>query len=116
MLLPDRGGAPEKLLYVAEGFATAATVHEATGSAVAFTFNANNLKSIAKALREKFANLEMVIFADDDHQTKGNPGIKKAIEASTATHSKVLYQSLMGIEFMVILIITIYLCLTVLNL
>ncbi|SVC90091.1 uncharacterized protein METZ01_LOCUS342945, partial [marine metagenome] len=26
------GGAPDKILYVAEGFATAATVHEATGS------------------------------------------------------------------------------------
>jgi putative DNA primase/helicase len=58
---------------VAEGFATAATVHEATGSAVAFAFNANNLKPIAKALREKFPNLEMVICGDDDHQSKGNP-------------------------------------------
>ena len=84
------GGAPDKILYVAEGFATAATVHEATGSAVAVAFNANNLKPIAKALRAKFPNLEIVICADDDHQTKGNPGIRKAIEAATATLSKVV--------------------------
>ena len=84
------GGTPDKILYVAEGFATAATVHEATGSAVAVAFNANNLESIAKALRAKFPNLEMVICADDDHKTKGNPGIRKAIEAATASRSKVV--------------------------
>ena len=83
-------GALDKILYIAEGFATAATVHEVTGSAVAVAFYANNLEPIAKALREKFPNLEIVICADDDHQTKGNPGIRKAIEAATATRSKVV--------------------------
>ena len=62
---------------MAEGFATAATVHEATGSAVAVAFNANNLKPVAIALRAKFPSLEMVICADDDHLTEGNPGITK---------------------------------------
>ena len=76
------GGAPDKILYVAEGFATAATVHEATGSAVAVAFNANNLKPVAIALRAKFPNLEMVICADDDHITDRNPGITKAREAA----------------------------------
>jgi len=90
------GGAPDKILYVAEGFATAATVHEATGSAVAVAFNANNLKPVAKALRAKFPNLEMVICADDDHQTKGNPGIRKAIEAAAATRSKVVIPEFNG--------------------
>jgi len=90
------GGAPDKILYVAEGFATAATVHEATGSAVAVAFNANNLEPIAKALRAKFPNLEMVICADDDHQTKGNPGIRKAIEAATASRSKVVIPEFNG--------------------
>ena len=90
------GGAPDKILYVAEGFATAATVYEATGSSVAVAFNANNLKPVAKALHEKFPNLEMVICADDDHQTKGNPGISKAIEAATATRSKVVIPEFKG--------------------
>ena len=90
------GGTPDKILYVAEGFATAATVHEATGSAVAVAFNANNLKPVAIALRAKFPNLEMVICADDDHQTKGNPGIRKAIEAATASRSKVVIPEFNG--------------------
>ena len=76
------GGAPDKILYVAEGFATAATVQEATESSVAVAFNANNIKSVAKALHEKFPNLEMVICADDDHMTDRNPGITKAREAA----------------------------------
>ncbi len=90
------GGAPDKILYVAEGFATAATVHEVTGSAVAVAFYANNLKPVAIALRAKFPNLEIVICADDDHQTKGNPGIRKAIEAATATLSKVVIPEFNG--------------------
>ncbi len=90
------GGAPDKILYVAEGFATAATVQETTGSAVAVAFNANNLKPVAIALRAKFPNLEIVICADDDHKTKGNPGIRKAIEAATATRSKVVIPEFNG--------------------
>ena len=90
------GGAPDKILYVAEGFATAATVHEATESAVAVAFNANNLKPVAIALRAKFPNLEMVICADDDHQTKGKPGIRKAIEAAKASRSKVVIPEFNG--------------------
>ena len=90
------GGAPDKILYVAEGFATAATVQETTGSAVAVAFNANNLEPIAKALRAKFPNLEIIICADDDHKTKGNPGIRKAIEAATASRSKVVIPEFNG--------------------
>jgi hypothetical protein len=89
-------GALDKILYIAEGFATAATVHEVTGSAVAVAFNANNLKPVAIALREKFLNLEIVICADDDHQTKENPGIRKAIEAAAATRSKVVIPEFNG--------------------
>ena len=37
------GKEPEKNLCVAEGYATAATIHEATGYAVAVAFNAGNL-------------------------------------------------------------------------
>ena len=47
------GGIPEKTLYVAEGFATAATIQETVGGSVAVAFNANNLKPVAISLREK---------------------------------------------------------------
>jgi len=83
------GGVPDKTLYVAEGFATAATIQETVGGSVAIAFNANNLKPVVISLREKFPKIEIVICADDDHKTEGNPGITKAVEAAKASRSKI---------------------------
>ena len=79
------GGVPEKTLYVVEGFTTAATIQETVGGSVAIAFNANNLKPGVISLREKFPKIEIVICADDDHKTEGNPGITKAVEAAKAS-------------------------------
>lgn len=54
-------------LVVAEGFATAASIHEATGLAVAAAFSANNLFPVARALRQKYPSLPLVLAADDDY-------------------------------------------------
>lgn len=40
-------------ICIAEGFATGATIHEATGYPVAVAFNAGNLESVAMAMRAK---------------------------------------------------------------
>ncbi|MCH2298913.1 MAG: hypothetical protein MK441_13560, partial [SAR324 cluster bacterium] len=40
-------------------------------------------------LREKYPTIEIVICADDDHKTEGNPGITKAVEAANASRSKI---------------------------
>jgi putative DNA primase/helicase len=77
-------GKPDGLLCVCEGFATGASIREATGHAVAIAFNAGNLLSVAKALRGKFPNLKLILCADDDHKTGGNPGVTKATEAALA--------------------------------
>ena len=69
-------------LCIAEGFATGATIHEATGLPVAVAFDAGNLGPVAKAMRERFAELPLIICADDDTSTPGNPGITKATEAA----------------------------------
>jgi putative DNA primase/helicase len=69
-------------LCIAEGFATGATIHEATGYPVAVAFNAGNLVPVAKAMRERFAELRLIICADDDVATEGNPGITKATVAA----------------------------------
>lgn len=71
-------------LCVAEGFATGASIHEATGYPVAVAFNAGNLLPVAKALREKFPDLPLILCADDDWRTEGNPGMTKAAEAALA--------------------------------
>jgi len=69
-------------LCICEGFATGASIHEATDLPVAVAFNAGNLEAVARALREKFPDLPIVICADDDYRTEGNPGLTKAREAA----------------------------------
>ena len=61
------GGAPGKLLLVAEGFATAVTLHEASGQPVAVAFAANNLLPAAKELAKRTrGRAKLLICSDDD--------------------------------------------------
>ncbi|SNT03074.1 putative DNA primase/helicase [Noviherbaspirillum humi] len=76
-------------LCVAEGFATAASLHQATRLPVAAAFNAGNLLSVATALRTKFPKLALVICADNDSETLGNPGLSSAIRAAKAVGGRV---------------------------
>lgn len=77
-------GRPTDSILIAEGYATAATIFKAMGGAVAVAFNAGNLPAVARALRAKFPNLRMVICADNDTNTQGNPGLTRAYEAARA--------------------------------
>lgn len=80
-------GKPKGALIVCEGFATGASIHECTGHAVAVAFNAGNLEAVAVALRIKYPELKIIIAADDDHQTPGNPGLTKATAAVKAAYA-----------------------------
>jgi phage/plasmid primase-like uncharacterized protein len=55
-------------IILAEGYATGATLHMATEKPVAVAFDAGNLESVAKKLREKFPNAVITICADNDHK------------------------------------------------
>ena len=60
-------GEPSATIYIAEGFATAATIHQATGKACAVAYSASNLVPVTGALRERFgAQQDLVIVADND--------------------------------------------------
>jgi putative DNA primase/helicase len=72
------------ILLVCEGYATGASLHEATGHAVLVAFNAGNLKPVCEALRDKSPVTKFIVCADDDFQTGGNPGLTKAREAAGA--------------------------------
>ncbi|WP_017772312.1 DUF927 domain-containing protein [Paraburkholderia kururiensis] len=78
------GGAVPMTLLVAEGYATAATLAEATGHIVAVAFDAGNLMAVAKAMRELYPKARIVLCADDDYRTPGNPGVTKARAAAAA--------------------------------
>lgn len=59
-------GSPSWIVLVAEGYATAATLHEATGYPVAVAFDAGNLAPVAAALHKRYKQARILICADDD--------------------------------------------------
>ncbi len=65
-------------VFVAEGFATAASIYLATGNTVVCAFNASNLKTVAPQVKELNADALVVVAADNDHENelngKGNKG------------------------------------------
>jgi phage/plasmid primase-like uncharacterized protein len=59
-------------LYVAEGFATAATIHETTNRPVVVAYSASNLVPVTASLREMYgATQDIVIVADNDSSGVG---------------------------------------------
>ena len=80
---PD-AAAHKAILIVCEGFATGASIHEATGQAVAVAFDGGNLEPVAKSLRKRYPDAAFIIAADDDHQRAGNPGRTAAVGAAKA--------------------------------
>ena len=46
--------------------------------------NAGNLEPVARALRAKLPDLRLILCADDDAATDGNPGLNRAREAAQA--------------------------------
>ncbi len=73
---------------VAEGYATAADLHGATGRTVVVAFDAGNLEHVATALKKKSPDLDLVIAGDDDHKLEAqgevNVGIERAYQAAQA--------------------------------
>ena len=55
---------------VAEGYATAATLHAATGLPVAVAFDAGNLRHVAGAIKKARSTSKILICADDDYLQK----------------------------------------------
>jgi putative DNA primase/helicase len=90
-LIGDPADAP--VLLIAEGYATAASVHEATGRPVAVAFDAGNLLAVARALRKRYPRAVIVICADDDRETERrtgrNPGRERAQAAAAAVRGYV---------------------------
>lgn len=74
-------GSPLRIC-IAEGYATGASLHLARNYPVAVAFSVGNLLAVAQALREKFPQAQLILCADDDRQTPGNPGLRLATEAA----------------------------------
>lgn len=70
------------VVYVAEGYSTGASVHEATGKTVYIAFNAGNLYEVSSFVKEHCPDSRIILAGDDDTETKGNPGRTKATQAA----------------------------------
>ena len=77
------------IVCITEGFATGATIHEATDHPAIVAFNSGNLELVANIMQQKFPEMPIVICADDDISTKGNPGVTEANKAAQAIGAKV---------------------------
>jgi putative DNA primase/helicase len=84
-------GTAGAVVCVTEGYATGASIHAATGHAVAVAFNAGNLGPVAAAMRQRHPGAQIIVCADDDASTPGNPGLTQAREAARAAGASVAF-------------------------
>lgn len=76
--------APPLVLCVGEGYATCASVHEATGHPVAVAFDAGNLAHVCKALRGLYPRALIVVCGDDDAGTAARTGVNAGRDKASA--------------------------------
>ncbi len=89
------GGKTEKVL-IAEGFATAASLHQATGHQCFIAFDAGNLPSVAAIVRAKRPDATIVICADNDTNGRGQ---QAAEEAALACDGLIAMPDIEGFDF-----------------
>lgn len=96
---------PGGVLLIAEGYATAATLHELTGFPVAYTADAGNMAPAGRSLREKFPDVQFVWAGDNDHHLPRkdpvpqiNAGRESAQDAAKELGGVVLIPSFGAIE------------------
>ena len=76
-------GMPGDVVLVAEGYATAATLHQATGGLpTVVAFDAGNIRPVCEALRKRYPHTKIVICADDDAFGEKNAGVEAASTAA----------------------------------
>lgn len=74
--------ADPKIICIAEGAATAASIYEATGHTTVVAFDAGNLEAVARAMRVKHPEAMILLCGDEDIREDGKPNAGR--EAATA--------------------------------
>lgn len=72
------------VIIVAEGYATAATLYEATSIPTVCAFDAGNLESVCAAINAEYWPPRIIVCGDNDRGTDGNPGRTAAKGAAKA--------------------------------
>ena len=93
-------GSIKDSLYICEGYATGVSIHLHVDkdAAVAVAFNTGNLKPVEQLLHDKYPNVQIIIAADNDSFTEGNPGLTKAKEAAASIGAKMIWPNFDGLN------------------
>lgn len=78
------------LIYVCEGYATGSSIYEHSGWPTVVAFDCHNIDPVVRNLKKLYSRHHVVIAADDDHHTLGNPGKTNALEAAKKHRCKVV--------------------------
>ena len=78
-------------ILICEGWATGATLHEATQLCVYIAFDSGNLMNVAREVRKQFPLHKIIICADNDQYKKTNTGIKAAEKTACAIDADIIY-------------------------
>ena len=80
-----------KVIFIGEGFATCASIHQATGFTTLVAFDCGNLAKVAKSAKDMFLGSRIVICADNDQFTEGNAGVTKGRAAAQLVFGEIVY-------------------------
>lgn len=98
-IIPGKKDTP---LIIAEGYATAKSLHAATGFTTVVAFDGGNLPVIAETMRNQNPDRSIVIAADDDplkvEKVGHNPGLEAAKRAAERSNAQILKPSLTADE------------------
>lgn len=83
---PESIGGP---IVICEGYATAVSIFSATGWATLAAMCCGNLHAVAGEIRKLYPGRSIIIAADNDQFTEGNPGLVKARAAAKAINASV---------------------------
>ena len=86
----------QRPVLFAEGYATAASLYEATGHPVVVTFDSGNLVNVAKLFRGFYPDQPMLVCGDDDVANTHNTGRSKAMEAASAIQAALVFPLAQG--------------------
>jgi putative DNA primase/helicase len=81
-------------LYIAEGFATAATIYQETGRPCVIAYSASNLVPVTGTMREKYGSQQQIVIVADNDQS--GVGQKYADQASAKYGARVVIPPISG--------------------
>ena len=83
-------------LLICEGFATGASLYEATGLSSVVAFSASNLTPVAEQLRQQCPAVALVVCGDNDLRGTGQ---REARQAAEAVSGRVVLPETVGMDF-----------------